>query len=95
MSKILQARPLSELKIQPFTDDLGSDIDNEVLAENRAKTIIQFVQKQGFEQLQFEQLPYERQPLDASLPVAEARQQLRRIDLYFYNAEEFEEVKNK
>lgn len=95
LSKILQARPLSVLKIQPFTDDLGSDIDNEVLAENRAKTIIQFVQKQGFEQLQFEQLPYERQPLDASLPVAEARQQLRRIDLYFYNAEEFEEVKNK
>lgn len=95
LSKILQARPLSVLKIQPFTDDLGSDIDNEVLAENRAKTIMQFVQKQGFEQLQFEQLPYERQPLDASLPVAEARQQLRRIDLYFYNAEEFEEVKNK
>ncbi|EJF52009.1 outer membrane protein/peptidoglycan-associated (lipo)protein [Saprospira grandis DSM 2844] len=94
LSKILQARPLSVLKIQPFTDDLGSDIDNEVLAENRAKTIIQFVQKQGFEQLQFEQLPYERQPLDARLPAAEARQQLRRIDLYFYNAEEFEEVKN-
>ena len=89
LSKILQARPLSVLKIQPFTDDLGTDASNEVLAENRAKIIIQFVQKQGFEQLQFEQLPYERQALDDSLPVAEARQQLRRMDLYFYNEEEY------
>ncbi|WCL80920.1 cell envelope biogenesis protein OmpA [Saprospira sp. CCB-QB6] len=94
LTKILRARPLSVLKIQPFTDDLGSDIDNEVLAENRAKTIIQFVQELGFKQLQFEQLPYERQPLNGQLPIAEARQQLRRIDLYFYNTEEFEEVKN-
>lgn len=91
LTNILRKRPLAVLKIQPFTDDLGTNVANEILAENRANTIIQFIQKLGFEQLQFEQLPYEQQALNTQLPIAAARQQLRRIDLYFYNTEEFEQ----
>ncbi len=80
LTKLLKDNPTIRIEISGHTDSQGSDEHNETLSHNRAKTVVEYLTKNGIAGGRLEYKGYgEKQPI-ASNKTAEGRQENRRTE---------------
>ena len=47
LAALLKANPEKKVEISGHTDDVGSDVANQTLSENRASSVVEYLKKQG------------------------------------------------
>lgn len=47
LKKLLDENPTLKIRINGYTDDVGTDSENQILSENRARAVFDFLQKNG------------------------------------------------
>jgi len=81
ISGIVLAYPTLKLEVEGYTDSVGTDQSNMVLSSNRAKTVLDFMVKQGIVTSSISATGFgESQPV-ATNDTAAGRQQNRRVEL--------------
>lgn len=78
---LLKSNPTMEVELSGHTDNVGSDTDNQVLSENRAKAVVEYLVKQGIAAKRLKAKGYgESKPVDTNDTDA-GRAQNRRTEL--------------
>ncbi|WP_119078615.1 OmpA family protein [Chitinophaga alhagiae] len=78
---LLKSNPTMEVELSGHTDNVGSDTDNQVLSENRAKAVVAYLVKQGIAAKRLKAKGYgESKPVDTNDTDA-GRAQNRRTEL--------------
>lgn len=78
---LLMANPSLKVEIGGHTDSVGSDEDNKILSENRAKSVVEYLVENGIDASRLTAAGYgEEQPV-ASNDTAEGRQLNRRTEM--------------
>lgn len=78
--ELLKANPTMEVEIQGHTDDVGSLKDNQVLSENRAKAVYNYLLENGIAKKQLTSKGYGETKPTADNSTPEGRQENRRTD---------------
>lgn len=83
--KILQQYPSQHLLIEGHTDNVGNDESNQILSENRAKTVYNYLVQKGInaERLSYNGFGATKPVADNNIPEGRARN--RRVELKLYN----------
>jgi len=78
--ELLKANPAMEVEIQGHTDDVGSLKDNQILSENRAKAVNEYLLNNGIPKKQLSYKGYGETKPAADNTTPEGRQENRRTD---------------
>ncbi len=78
---LLKSNPTMQAELSGHTDNVGSDADNQVLSENRAKAVVAYLVQQGIDAKRLKAKGYgETKPVDSN-DTDEGRAQNRRTEL--------------
>jgi len=80
IAKILRERPAIEIKISGHTDNIGSDEDNLILSQNRAKSVTDYFISKGIDATRMITQGYGESKPISSNETDEGRQQNRRVE---------------
>jgi outer membrane protein OmpA-like peptidoglycan-associated protein len=84
VAKIMFKYPDAYLLLEGHTDAIGTEEDNQILSENRAAAVREYLINQGVEPFRIESVGYgESQPIDTN-DTPEGRQRNRRVKMTIY-----------
>jgi OOP family OmpA-OmpF porin len=82
---ILKQTPTIMLTIEGHTDNVGNEKNNQVLSENRAQTVMNYLTKKGIDKARLNAIGYGMQKPIASNETTEGRSKNRRVELKAIN----------
>ena len=77
---LMKQYPTMTIEISGHTDNIGSDVDNQLLSENRAKAVLNYLESKGITAGRIKSKGYGKTKPVSTNDTEEGRQQNRRVD---------------